>query len=310
MRRWDALADAYIEEYKARGVSEDYISHVGREIERWGAWLKRRRPKPKLDSIAADLHVRYVQDRTAFRARTTVYGVISKMRGFGDYLVLQGIWRENPLKWMQGPKVTPYHRMPKRIDGQDMKALWSAAAAGHSVYHRHLGITVLSLLYGTGLRRGELARLNVSDWNRDEGTLRIDGQKTGQERIVPVPRIVYHCIETYLPNRQNHLMKLGRLAEPALFLSRQGTRFKAELVSHLVRSLARRAGVKLHSVHQFRHSCASDLLASGASLPEVQRILGHSTVATTVRYLHIADPQRHDAMKLHPLNDWLMTEAA
>ena len=37
MRRWDALADAYIEEYKARGVSEDYITHVQREVERWGA---------------------------------------------------------------------------------------------------------------------------------------------------------------------------------------------------------------------------------------------------------------------------------
>jgi site-specific recombinase XerD len=310
MRRWDGLADGYIEEYKARGVSEDYITHVQREIERWGAWLKRRRPRPRLEEISPDLHVRYVQDRTAFRARSTVYGAISKMRGFGDYLVTRGVWPDNPLKWMQGPKLTPYHRMPKRIDGKDMKALWSAAATGRGHFQRHLGITILSILYGTGLRRGELARLNVSDWNRDDGTLRIDGQKTGQERIVPVPRVVYHCIETYLPHRQNHLIRKERHDQPALFLNREGGRFKVSMVSLRVRNIAKRAKVKLHSVHQFRHSCASDLLASGASIAEVQRILGHSSVATTVRYLHIADPERHEAMKRHPLNDWLMTEAA
>ena len=86
MRRWDALADAYIEEYKARGVSGDYITHVQREVERWGGWLKRRRPRPRLEEISPDFHVRFIQDRTAFKAKSTVYGVISKMRGFGDFL--------------------------------------------------------------------------------------------------------------------------------------------------------------------------------------------------------------------------------
>jgi len=310
MRRWDALAGAYIEEYRARGVGEAYVTHVERELERWGAWLKRRRPRPQLEAIPVDLHVRYLQDRTAFRAKATVYGVLSKMRGFGDYLVGQGVWADNPLKWLQGPKLTPYHRLPKRIDGQAMKALWSAAAAGRGVYQRHLGITILSLLYGTGLRRGELARLDVADWNRADGTLRIDGRKTGAERSVPVPRIVYHCIETYLPHRQNHLIARQRLEQPALFLSREGGRIKASTVSQRVRTIAKRAGVTLHSVHQFRHSCASDLLASGASLAEVQRILGHASVSTTVRYLHIADPERHAAVQRHPLNDWLITEAA
>ncbi|HZW58661.1 MAG TPA: tyrosine-type recombinase/integrase, partial [Woeseiaceae bacterium] len=85
---------------------------------------------------------------------------------------------------------------------------------------------------------------------------------------------------------------------------------KPGTVSQRVRTIARRAGVTLHSVHQFRHSCASDLLASGASLAEVQRILGHASVSTTVRYLHIADPERHAAVQRHPLNDWLITEAA
>lgn len=310
MRRWDALLDAYIEKCAARGLSESYVETSRRDLERWGNWLKRRRPKPRLEEISPDLHVRYIQDRTAFRAKSTVYGVLSRMRCFGDFLVAEGVWADNPLKWMQGPKLTPYHRMPKRISGKDMKALWSAAAANRGHFLRHLGVTILSILYGTGLRRGELERLDVDDWNRDEGTLRIDGQKTGQERCVPVPRFVYHCIENYLPHRQNHLIKKDRLDQPALFVSRSGSRFKASMVSLMVRNAANRAGVKLHSLHQFRHTCASDLLASGATLPEVQRILGHSSVSTTMRYLHIADPERAEAIARHPLNDFLITEAA
>jgi site-specific recombinase XerD len=72
-----------------------------------------------------------------------------------------------------------------------------------------------------------------------------------------------------------------------------------------IHAISRRAGVSLHSLHQFRHTCASDLLEAGVHLAQVQRILEHSGIATTVRYVHIADPQRGTAMSLHPLNEWL-----
>lgn len=311
MRRWDSLVDTYIEEYVARGIHPATIENVHRELQRWGNWMKRRRPRPHLEAIEPDLLVRYLQHRTPFKSKATVYSVMSRMRGMGNFLVRQGVWIDNPLKWMQGPKVTAYHRLPKRIGAADMKALWlAAAAAGQTLYRKHLGITMLSLLYGTGLRRGELQRLKLKDWNREDGTLRIDGQKTGQERCVPVPRIVYHCIESYLPQRHNHLEVCRRLDQQALLVNRDGNPLDAQAVSQQVHRIAKRAGIRLHSLHQFRHSCASDLLAAGVALPEVQRILGHTSVATTMRYLHIADPERHAAMKRHPLNDWLTAEAA
>lgn len=310
MRRWDTLADAYIQEYEARGISPATIGNAHREILRWGSWMKRRRPKPQLEDIGPELLTRYIQHRTPFKAKSTVYAVISRMRCFGDFLVREGVWVDNPLKWMHGPKVTPYNRMPKRIDAGDMRVLWKAAAgAGQSTYRKHLGITVLSLLYGTGLRRGELQRLNVSDWNREEGILRIDGRKTGKERSVAVPSIVYHCVETFLPHRHNHLEKHGRLHQQALLVSQRGTRLPEEAISKLVHKTAKRAGLKLHSLHQFRHTCASDMLAAGVPVPEVQHTLGHASVSTTMRYLHIADPERRTAIQQHPINDWLTTEA-
>jgi integrase/recombinase XerD len=272
--------------------------------------MKRRRPRPKLEAVDADLLTAYLRSRTTFRSKSTVYGTLSVMRGMGDYLVREGVWASNPLRWMRGPKVTPYSRLPKRIDRGQMEALWKEAASKRGPYRRHLWVSVLAMLYGTGLRRGELARLDVSSWDRESGVLRIDGRKAGRERRVPVPEIVFRCLEAYVPQRHNHLERLGRIEEPALLVNRDGVRLSRASISLGVHRMARSCGIDLHSVHQFRHSCASDLLEAGVRLPEVQRILGHQAIATTVRYIHLADPQRREAIALHPINDWLETEAA
>jgi site-specific recombinase XerD len=232
------------------------------------------------------------------------------MRGFGDYLVRQGLWKMNPLRWMKGPKVTPYSRLPKRIDREHMAALWRAASQRGSEYGSHLWVTILAMLYGTGLRRGELARLTLEAFDRSEGTLRIDGRKTGQQRCVPLPEMVLRCLEAYLPLRHNQLERVGLIHQTALLVSRYGRPLNASVISNGIHKIALGAEVPIHSLHQFRHSCASDLLEAGVHLAEVQRILGHAVISTTVRYVHIADPQRRAAIAQHPINDWLKPQGA
>lgn len=310
MRRWDRLLDGYLEEYAGRGRSPATEVRVARVLESWGQWMKRRRPRPRLEHVDADMLVAYLRSRTAFRSKSTVYGTMSVMRGMGDYLVREGVWLSNPLRWMRGPKVSPYNRLPKRIGTSQMEALWREATSRRGAYRKHLWVTVLALLYGTGLRLGELARLEVGSWDRETALLRIDGRKTGRERQVPVPEMVYRCLEAYLPQRHNHLERLGGCEEQALLVNRNGGRLSPASIGQAVHRMAKSCGVELHSLHQFRHSCASDLIEAGVRLPEVQRILGHQVIATTVRYVHIADPQRREAMALHPINDWLDREAA
>ena len=144
-----------------------------------------------------------------------------------------------------------------------------------------------------------------SSWDRDEGVLRIDGRKTGQERCVPVPALAYQCLEAYLPQRHNQLEKLGCTSSRRCWSIRRGGVCAGTRSARACTRSPRRTGMTLHSLHQFRHSCASDLLEAGVGLPEVQRILGHPGIGTTVRYVHIADPQRRAAMARHPINDWL-----
>jgi len=311
MRRWDRLLEMYIEGYAARGINPDTVRATRGRLVRWGEWLKRRRPRVAIERIDAALITRYIESSSSFRSKATVYSTLSQMRGFGDYLVSEGLWVSNPLRWMKGPRVTPYSRLPKRIDRAQMEAMWTAAAQMHG-FSAQVWVTVLALLYGTGLRRGELERLDVGALDREQGILRIDGRKTGRERCVPLPEMVLRCLEVYLPARQNQLDKAGVLGQRALLITRNGTPMTGQGVSNGIHAIAGRAGVSLHSLHQFRHTCASDLLEAGVHLADVQKILGHAVIATTVRYVHIADPQRREAIGRHPLNDWLqpLQEAA
>lgn len=308
MNRWDRLVERYLEEFQARGVSVDRMQQVQRELDRWGAWTKRRRPRPRLDRLDADTIIRYIRDRNTFRAKATVSTNISSMRGMGEFLVRQGIWTTNPLRWIRGPKLDPRARVPQRIDRQRMQQLWEAAATSRLAYYRYLWVAVLGVLYGTGMRRGELSRLDVRDWDRDQRMLRVDGRKTGRQRCVPVPDMVGHCIEAYLPQRHNQLERCGVMEQTALFLKQDGGRIGGHAISAGVHRIARRAAIPLRSLHQFRHTCASDLLEAGLTLPVIKQLLGHQTVTTTVRYLDISDPQRVEAIRRHPINDWLSAD--
>jgi site-specific recombinase XerD len=267
--------------------------------------LKRRRPKPRLEEVDGQVLIGYLRWRTPFRAKTTLVSIASHLRCFGEYLVAAGAWGQNPMRWVRGPRLDPRGKLPRRIGTEHLNQLWEAAGQQRGQYAKQLAVAVLCLLYGTGLRRGELERLDLGDWKRGENVLQIDGRKSGCERSVPLPEGIGRCLEAYLPYRQNQLERHGKQAETALLINREGGRLSATCLALLVHRLARRAQVPLVSLHQFRHTCASDLLENGASLSEVQQILGHKRVDTTSRYLHIADPERARAMKQHPLNDYL-----
>lgn len=135
------------------------------------------------------------------------------------------------------------------------------------------------------------------------------GKKTRRERRVPLPALCRQCMEAYLPRRVNVLAKASAEGETALFVNGQGQRLSKTSVSRGIGRLAQRTGVKV-TLHQFRHTCASQLLAAGARLPHVQQLLGHRTIQTTMRYLHVADQELHRAMARHPIQRVTRTHSA
>jgi len=305
MQRWDPLVEKYMRAYRVRGNAVGTVERVESELARWGGWMKRRRPRPRIEEIDADLLVAYLRARGAFRAKATVSGTMSVLRGMGEFLVEEGVWASNPLRWMKGPRIEARARVPRRIGAAQMEALWQSAAAQRAIYPRQLWAALLGVLYGTGIRRGELIRLDQTSWDAAAGTLQIDGQKTGRPRCVAVPPLVAACLEAYLPHRHNQLERVGTTHETALFVSTHGRRLSGQVISTGLARLTSQAGLSGVTLHAFRHTCASDLLEAGVHLASVQRVLGHEAIATTCRYLQVADRQRHAAMRLHPINEWI-----
>ena len=309
MRRWDGLLERYMDECATRGLMDSTLYGRRVELDRLGIWLKRRKPKPNLEEISSELLISYIRSRTAFHSKASICGVVTALRGIGGFLLKEGVWMKNPMRWIRGPKLDTQHRLPKRIGKEQLSKIWEAAESRWVDYTRYQALAVLALLYGTGLRRGELERLDMDDWQQEAGLLKVDGRKTGRERHVAVGAGVWRCVEAYLPHRHNLLEKVGGVdQENALFLNRFGARLNGQNISRLVHTLAKQAGVGLVSVHAFRHSCASDLLERGVSLPDIQKVLGHAVLASTMRYTHVTDPERTKAMQEHPINGFLIND--
>ncbi len=157
MKRWDRLVDGYIEGVPGardrRGDDQPHRCTSGSMGPMAQAASTARADRAHRCGADHALH-RQLLELSSHKA--TVYGTLSTMRGFGDFLVREGLLVDQlPLRWMKGPKVTPYSRLPKRIDQAHLQALWTEAARRGGEYGAHLWVTVLSLLYGTGLRRGE-----------------------------------------------------------------------------------------------------------------------------------------------------------
>ncbi len=90
MKRWDGLMEGYVKQCETRGLSAATVAGQRHELERWGLWLKRRRPKPNLEEVDGVMLIEYIRCRTRFHAKTTVASVTSKLRLMGEYLVQEG----------------------------------------------------------------------------------------------------------------------------------------------------------------------------------------------------------------------------
>jgi len=237
-------------------------------------------------------------------AATSVARVLSGVRGFHRYLMIEGVTPNDHAAKVKPPK--PPRRLPKAITLAQVEALLASsgpeatdedAIALDPIRVRDRAI--LELLYATGARVSEVVSLDIDDLV-DQTMVRLFG-KGSKERIVPVGSYAQRAVEAYLVRVRPVLAKLGK-GTPAVFLNQRGSRLSRQSVWQIISDAAAAAkpGAEV-SPHTLRHSFATHLLEGGADVRVVQELLGHSSVATTQIYTLITvDALREVYSTAHP----------
>jgi len=148
-------------------------------------------------------------------------------------------------------------------------------------------LAILEVFYAGGLRLAELARLRLADLDLQTGVVRVWG-KGAKERLAFLGSAARQAVTAYLPHRERLSRERELSGEAALFLNPRGGRLSTRGVARVVARWARQAGLsQALTPHGLRHTFATHLLEGQADLRAVQELLGHASISTTGRYLHL-----------------------
>ena len=233
---------------------------------------------------------------------STMKKKVSALRSFFRFLSKRGVIDRNPAAGLRSPKVPK--GLPRFVT-VDQAFRVMDAPLHEDRRPRALRVrdrALLETLYGTGVRVGELAAMDVSDCDFDDASVRILG-KGDKERIVPLGQAVREALREYLRARLGIVAKSKQPDADALWLSQRGQRIGVRQVQNIVRRHGHAGASRgdLHP-HALRHSCATHLLDAGADLRSIQELLGHSSLSTTQRYTHVSiDRLMETYDRAHPL---------
>jgi len=235
------------------------------------------------------------------KAKSTVSRKLASIRSFLGYLHQEGYVKLNQAKLVPTPKAAK--PLPNFLTVDDA---FSLVESPHGVdFIRVRDKAILELLYGSGVRVGELARINIDEVNLREGLIKIRG-KGKKERIVPFGNKAADALKLYMVERILFKKKKAiPQTQGALFLNLRGSRLTDRQIRRIVVKYARAIGVGGQiGPHTLRHSFATHLLTGGADLRVIQELLGHSSLSTTQKYTHLDIAHLIDVYdKTHPFGN-------
>jgi integrase/recombinase XerD len=220
--------------------------------------------------------------------------VLSGVRAFFRFLLIEGEIEDNPAALIESPKIGL--KLPEVLSVSEIDRMVEEIDLSKAEGHRNKAI--IETLYGCGLRVSELVNLRLTDIHYGEGFVVVTG-KGNKQRLVPVSGKALKEIDIYKQDR-NRLPVIHD--QNILFLNRRGNRLTRSMIFTIVKDLAARAGIrKKISPHTFRHSFATHMIEAGADLRAVQEMLGHESILTTEIYTHIDRSFLRDTMIMfHP----------
>jgi integrase/recombinase XerD len=267
-----------------RGLAANTILSYRQELEKFFVFLEKKK-LPYLRLSENDILDFVRQEGRRGGAVSSQAHLISVLKSFYRYLLKDETLDFNPLanvvlpkKWLKLPNYLAIEEVFRLLDSPDIKTVIGKRDKA-----------VLELMYASGLRISEVVQLKLDDVYLDEGFLRVIG-KGGKERIVPFGVKARDCLKDYLSNSRPTLLKGKKSAQ--IFVNYAGAVFTRQGLWKLIKAYGQKIGLAGRlTPHMLRHSFATHLVEKGADLRSVQMLLGHSSIATTEIYTHLAKGQ-------------------
>jgi integrase/recombinase XerD len=260
---------------------EQYFSVVGNEV----------KPARVSYSDLKKFLVFYGEENNNSRTQSRV---LSGIRAFYRFLLIEGEIEENPATLIESPRIGL--KLPEVLSVIEIDRMIDAIDLSKPEGHRNKAI--IETLYGCGLRVSELVNLRLTDIHYGEGYVIVTG-KGNKQRMVPVSGKALKEIDIY--KDQRNTLKIIK-DQNVLFLNRRGSKLTRAMIFTIIKDLAAKAGIqKVISPHTFRHSFATHMIEAGADLRAVQEMLGHESILTTEIYTHIDRSYLRDTLIMfHP----------
>ncbi|MGI9526536.1 MAG: site-specific tyrosine recombinase XerD [Weeksellaceae bacterium] len=277
-----------------RNLSAHTISNYLRDINK----LKLHYPELKPTQITTEQVREFYYDVSKKFASRSQARILSGIRSFFDFLVMEDIMDTNPTTLIYSPKIET--NLPDTLSLEEINRISDAIDLSTPFGHRNKAI--IETLYGCGLRVSELVELKLSDLFLDEDYIRVTG-KGNKQRLVPIAPYTQKILKQYIDHVRVH-QKVNPKFSDHIFINNRGNALTRVMIFTVVKKFTALAGiVKSISPHTFRHSFATHLLKNGADLRSIQLMLGHESITTTEIYTHIdREHLRENLEKYHPRN--------
>lgn len=243
-----------------------------------------------LELFAGQLHEHHIGPTSQAR-------ILSGVRSFYRFLVLDGYIEQDPTELLESPRLGEH--LPEVLSTEEVDMIENSIDLSKPEGQRNKAI--IEVLFSCGLRVSELVNLQLSNLYLDDGFIRVTG-KGNKERLVPISPKAIKELNLWFLDR--NLMKIKPGEQDYVFLNRRGAHLTRTMILIMLKRQAQEAGIqKTISPHTLRHSFATELLKGGADLRAIQVMLGHESIGTTEIYTHIdTTTLREEILLHHPRN--------
>ncbi|MBL6871467.1 MAG: site-specific tyrosine recombinase XerD [Flavobacteriales bacterium] len=288
-----------------KSLSKNTVDGYCRDIKKLNNFFNGNSDKKKIEEVNYQDFQNYLSYLNDLKINARSQSrVISSMRSFFKFLILEKIIKENPTELLENPKTGK--KLPEFLTIDEIELIVNQIDRSKKEGERNLAI--IEVLYGCGLRVTELIELKISEIYWEEGFLRIIG-KGNRERLVPLGKIASKHLKIYLNEIRVH-QKVKDLFVDHVFINKNGTKISRVMIFKIIKKLTEKSGIQKNiSPHSLRHSFATHLVEGGADLRSVQEMLGHQSITTTEIYTHLdKNYLKQTILDHHPLEkikmDW------